>query len=231
MKIARVFLNLQESKSQIDDGDKWNNHRKSIRKLYEINPSGYISRIRDIVDTCIEEKIELLILPACTLYYSNAGELKKYLHLFKNVPLVHTGVLYDKFHSHDESANIIINGEVIHVFNNENIHLSNYKDVNFISAISSTIKKTKELKENTSLSRKPVIIVDMGHHQYNGRYMRTLKSVSQHIKNKFNIIPFTVLSFWKFNNASLKADWFVSGKKLGFKRITRNNDFIDILDV
>jgi len=30
MRIARVFLNLQESKSEIDNGNKWENHRKSV---------------------------------------------------------------------------------------------------------------------------------------------------------------------------------------------------------
>jgi hypothetical protein len=231
MRLARVLMDLQETKLKIDNGDKWENHRISLRNTFNKNSAAYIGRIKDIVSICIDEKIEMLILPACTLFYTNIEDYEKYLKLFTNIPIVYTGVLQQSTKSYKETANMICNGKVISDFDIQNIHIDNYKNYYFISAISSTIKEINELSsEDTSIPKKNnVVIVDMGHHQYNGRYMRTLNSVTRHIKNEYNIVPFTALSFWKFKNAAINADWFVSEKNIGFKRLIRNNDFIDIM--
>ena len=120
-------------------------------------------------------------------------------------------------------------------FDEKSVNSTYYKDIPIYGAISSTItnlynkQPVKEL-ENENVDKKKYIALDMGHHQYSGRYMLSIQAAHNFLKTKYNGKHLVLLSFWRFNKGNTKSNWYYSNLEIKKKRINSDNDFIDILE-
>ncbi len=78
MKIARVIMDGKITKAKIYQGNPWNKHREGLFKEYEKNFECYFGRVQSIVQVCEKERVDLLLLPACTLLYKTPSEHSRY---------------------------------------------------------------------------------------------------------------------------------------------------------
>jgi hypothetical protein len=238
MRIARIIMNMKESFEQIYHGNPWENHKKSIFQEFETNRKGYFYRIESIVNICQQNRCEIIIFPACTFIYKTPKDLNDYLNICQDSNCVVSG-FYKVSKNDFEDSKIIKNGKIIDSVDATMAMKFSHNKHTILMAISSTIKEIKfdNIKESESLeiNYKNCLIFDLGHHQYKGRYILTLKSVFNTVNNSPYNCNGLFLSFWKFNNGKINSDWFISAKNLTYNRINNNHekhvDFIDIINV
>ncbi len=249
LRIARIVLDIGVSKSKLKEtGDPWTEHRNLISSKFSDNAPKYKSRIQRLLEKCIQENANVVIFPARTMIYRNKRELDFYLKISKEIPWVTSGSLKIEQGSNkyiNEYAEVLHFGKPVEKFNIEsNIALWMQMDsFSSMIAISSTIDeirkgKTRKSKILSPNSNSHVLVFDLGHHQYNGRYTRTMKSVLKSIETKSGKKKAIILAYWKYLNARPYYYWYEPDSSwIKVNRILmkeENNvrvDFLDIIDI
>ena len=112
-------------------------------------------------------------------------------------------------------------------------------NISAMVAISSTIVNIKkdfskvEISDNyPPKNNSKVIAFDSGHHQYSGRYLKSLISVSKTLEQEYNTGQ-VFLSFWKYFKSSSKSVWVVPEMTYERKQIINGNlvDYIDLFEI
>jgi len=229
---------MKESFEQIYNGNPWDNHKKSIFQEFKNSRKNYFSRIESIINKCQQKKCDIIIFPACTFIYKTQKDLHDYLSICQDSNCVVSG-FYKISKNEFEDSKIIKNGNIIDSVDSTRAIKFSHNKQTILMAISSTIKEIKidNIKESESIENyyKNCLIFDLGHHQYKGRYMLTLKNIFNTVNNNSYNCNGLFLSFWKFNNGKINSNWFISDKELTCNRININHekhvDFIDIINI
>ena len=235
MIITRAILNIEKTKNEIYSGNPWVNHREEVENYFLRNKDEYYNRIFDLINIAKYHNADILLLPAIGLVYSNKKELLKYLNYVENDMLIVSGTL-DISQKNGEKA-IFYNKNNIkdHTMTMDSVYSILYRGIPIYGAISSTISnlyknKPVEELEDDNIDKKKYIALDMGHHQYSGRYMLSIKAAHRFLKTKYGGKHIVILSFWRFNGGYINSNWFYSNFDVKCKRHQYNNDLIDILE-
>jgi len=207
-KIARVVLEFPITPSKLKNAkNKWTLLAKTIWSQYKKEKGIFYKRLEQIALFCLKKNTNALILPAYTLLHESRNELKKYFSTLQDINWVLTGALTG---ARDKDTAIVLEkGKPIVSFNSENPIKVDFFNYAAIVAISSTIGSAKNENKIIVKSNAPVsAIFDIGHHQYNGHYMRKLKSV-HNAYAEVNKSVITILSWWKCKNTFSKGLWAV----------------------
>ena len=98
-------------------------------------------------------------------------------------------------------------------------------------AISSTVAKVRGTSE-TPPDATGIVVLDLGHHQYNGRYMMALRGVKEDLRKRLALPSAVLLSFWRFREGGVASDWAAGSSRLRFERIEVVNDSgVDYVDI
>ena len=236
MIIARAILNLEKTKKEIYTGNPWVNHRAEVKKYFLRNKDEYYNRIFDLINIAKYHNAEILLLPAIALVYSNKKEYLKYLNYVENDMLIASGTLDILKKEGIENAIFYNkNNKVDRKITMDAVYSIPYREIPIYGAISSTIanlytNKSVEELEDKKIDKTKYIAVDMGHHQYSGRYMLSIKASHRFLMKKYGGKHLVILSFWKFNGGNIQSDWFCSNLDVICKRHQYKNDIIDILE-
>ena len=251
-RLARVVMDIGVSEGQAKelgasyDRPAWNGSFEAIRNAHNADPQAYRDRIFRMADEARRRGADGLMLPACTLFYGSDEELGTYLKRFESLPWVISGLWgsgagpFERF-GEGEQAAVIRQGKVLHRFDGHfpwNVKMGPW---NLYAAISSTIgavriPETKTSHEHPPERQKPVLVLDMGHNQYKGRYKKTLTSVQRYLKKTDSQPVTVVLAFWHYRNSASNYRWIVDEEQMiGFERIKLNHhgvqDWLDIIDL
>jgi len=233
LKIGRTILNLDKSRKEIYDGNPWENHKQDVIDLFRYQKQGYQRRIRELINAAGDHGCDIVLLPACTLVYSTQHELKQFI----NPDLyIATGALDLSGVEPKEIAVIIENGEVVGSFDNSYVSTFNHQGRPFYIAISSTITNLSkggpiQEFENRDYREKRSFALDLGHHQYSGRYIRSLRAVLNRIISKHGGNHAVILSFWRYKNGNTRSPWYQSNYELEARRILLGDDILDIIEI
>jgi hypothetical protein len=233
VKIGRAILELDISDKDIKNaGNPWDAHRDSVVRMYNNTEKSYKTRLQTIAANCEKNNTNTVVLPACTFVYKEESEISDYLKLFSNTEWIISGTL-----------NSLTKEEKVAVWHNNEHIVSRSIDVPIafkylngfaVAAISSTIKKAKDPNKVFNYSQGSAVpfIFDLGHHQYNGRYMMTLKSVRKKYLNSSNQ-PIILLSFWRPQMGTVKSPWVIPTDNIEYypdnHREDKKGDYLDII--
>ena len=254
IRIGRVILNLLVSNQERKDkGEKWEAQKSILRERFEMSPESYFERIKNILIAAEKEKVDIIFFPADALLLDSEHPLEKYQTLIRAFPFVVSGVLdFDqidyswKDKNRGETLKIFISGSMVYECGLDEVPWFQAGDYSIMAAISSTIKKIKKDKYKAldkfppNISS-PIVVLDVGHHQYNGRYTRTMWSVHNHLTKKFGK-GIVIVSYWKYLKSMGQSNWiepktdkneWLKIKPIPFKinDNTQEDDILDIIDV
>jgi hypothetical protein len=247
IRIARIVMDIGLRKADVaalapdEPRPEWTGSFKAIRNRQAREPDSYAIRISRLASAAVARDADYVLFPACAFVYQSEAELACYLEACKDLPYVITGSFSL---TTGEEALIIRHGEIIHRFETQRPVKMKLGDATVYAAISSTIGlvrsgETRSLDDTTQTPTSPVFIFDHGHNQYNGRYVKTLKSVQKFIARQDGTEPLFVLSFWHYAGATSGYWWYEprASKNVSPKRhlVTTPEagleDWVDLLSV
>jgi ribosomal protein L18 len=234
IKIGRAILELDISKKDIKSADNpWDAHRDSVVRMYNNTEKSYKTRLQKIADKCKENNVNTIVFPACTFVYKEESRISDYLNLFSNTEWIISGMLNSL--TKEEKVAVWHNNEPV-VSHSFDIPIA-FKYINgfALAAISSTIKSAKDPSKVFNYQNGAAVsfIFDLGHHQYGGRYMMTLKSVRKKYLNSSNQ-PVVLLSFWRPQMGTVKSPWVIPTDNIEYypdnHREDKKGDYRDIIE-
>lgn len=244
--VGRAILDLGHSMSELGQAsNKWHRHKQWVSKEFLKDPEAYRSRLRNLLDRALKEKVEILLLPACVLVWEHPGHLRAHMKMAEKLPWVVCGCLQiqlvDGKKTFAESALVIRRGRKVVRLDNTMVKWLQAGKISVMVAISSTIKWICEgdielVPGLPPMEQTGIMALDMGHHQYSTRYLRTLGRVYKYLKAR-NRKAIVLLAFWKFRPTGFKVKWMAPPNPRGvqFQRcviphgVDGGEDFLDIL--
>lgn len=227
--MARAVLNiglkpdeLRELGSTGTDFDMWLGHRRQLARTYLADKRRYVDRLGKLIANARENGAEILLLPACTFVYEAGGqagnELERYCELCRDIAWVVSGALGvegAEAGRTTETTVVLKNGEIVEDFVSGRAAIVQMGKVTSYSACSSSIGQIRggtvfSSKAFPAVSGSPILALDSGHHQYGGRYLRTLNSVSKWLGLHHQEPNLAVLSYWKYRDGQTFSSWLVA---------------------
>jgi hypothetical protein len=246
LRIARTILNLGVApsfvRSRPGERGPWEAHEEALLAAFNADPQAYLERLVALAEQAKALQAELIIFPACTFYHQPSFPLARYIEAMPAGLHVLSGTLgQDGPHRCGEGITLLRDGQEVLHHDSGVCWASVCPGWSLMSAESSTITEAREDRITPSNAHppregSPLLLVDMGHHQYSGRYTRTLTSVTQHVARRFGVPALTTLSYWKYRHTWPKAAWtFPIGSTFQRERHTLAwgglTDLLDLLDV
>lgn len=243
LRIARTILNLGVHpafvRARPGERGPWEAHEEALISAFNADPEAYLGRLVALAERAKALQAELVIFPACAFYHQPTFPLARYIEAMPAGLHVLSGTLgQDGPHRRGEGITLLRDGqELLH--HDGGVCWSSITPAwSLMSAESSTITEAREDRltaspEHPPRAGVPVLLVDMGHHQYSGRYTRTLTSVTQHVARRFGVPALTALSYWKYRQTWPGSSW-VFPVQSAFQH-TRHTlpwgDLMDLLDL
>ncbi len=248
-RVGRTILDIGEPMSSLKSGSSmWHEHRRAISSYFVSNPSRYQARINNILETAKAGNVDVLLLPACTLLYRNPNELDLYRTAATSIRWLATGML--KIISSVKPKDFLETAEVWRAgqsvaniqFTDYHVELLQMDSISAYVAISSSIKdicsneNILKSKQHPPKEASSCFAFDLGHHQYNGRYKKTLNRVLRSINRRGEHKSAVILSYWKYLNGNANFRWSApeNAPWIRFQRIelpTPDHTLTDYLDV
>jgi hypothetical protein len=244
--VGRVIMDLRASMSELKNtGNMWKGHKTLVTGMLRRESSAYLQRIRAISEKARASGVDILIFPACAFPFESIRDLHRFRGATRSIPWVFGGLLKISSDngrtSYKETWEAWRRGKKAEGSHNESVTWLQAGKVSSMVAISSTIGiiSTGEIDESAALPPKKkssLIAIDMGHHQYSGRYVKTLRRVFTSMRNLAGRPDLVLLAFWKYRNSSTINPWAMpeSGGKEKFFRYSISHGMgegVDYLDV
>lgn len=246
LTVARAILDLGVNMTDLKkEGDIWKGHKQLVFRHFSEQRQEYLERIRTIIEKAKSAKADILVLPACTFPYHSKADLRLFRQEARGIPWVVGGLL--KIEKGRREPRFSETWESWHrgrkrvAYDNETVGWLKMGTVSAMVAISSTIGMIsygwyKRSRVEPPLESHDLLALDLGHHQYSGRYLKTLRRVSQTIKSITPGRGLVLLSYWKYKNSKSKNRWsnpeFQSGMRFARTRIEHGmgegEDWLDI---
>lgn len=250
LRIGRAIMELGCSMSEMKRrGNLWKAHKEVLASRFAESRGLYELRLLNIISEAEKNKLDILILPACTLVYSDRSDLSIYLKKAKNIRWLVTGLLRvtssAKVKDFVETAEVWRDGRSVMNSKSDTVNFLQMDSIAAYVAISSTMLNVRsqthirEIVECAPDNGSRIFAFDLGHHQYNGRYTMSLNSVLRAIKARTKQQSLVLLAFWKYFNGSIRFPWSFPNKSrwLAFERINLSvperseSDYLDVFTV
>lgn len=224
--LARAVLNLgvkprtlRELGSDGGNADLWFGHRRRLCQVYTHDPDGYRARMAALLAECHTRRADIVLLPACALLHDPGADLgnalQPYREMSRKLPWVVSGALEV---THDDSGKermvILRGGEVVERFTSGTAMGVQMASLTAYAACSSSIWELIQKGGNVTAStvappapNSPVLALDSGHHQYNGRYARSLRSVARKLAARHGLPSLVALAYWKYRDGQTNSRW------------------------
>lgn len=236
MKVCRVIMDMSRTQTEVYAvGNPWAGHISAVQSRYQESPKAYYDDLLKIMHKAKEREADLLIFPACTFVLTKGQSLEDALGSF-NIKGLCGGVL----EGDQEYAFVRDQHQEAFSFNASRSVVLNDQSTNIFTAISSSVKQFKSKDQfdrvghNALRGTQKSIVCDMGHHQYSGRYILTLRSVQKKLSLLGYPNPAVVLSFWKYRGSNSRSDWAVNAnlkERLPIANSVGGQDFLDLIDL
>ncbi len=224
------------SPEEIDKKKKDEAFKKIIEEQFQADKKSFYQRLRSLSSQAVQEKADILVLPACALMFEKRLNFRKALG--DNVPRI---VALGKFHvrkrSHTDTALILRDWKTIDVPAHKILWTGlDGERFSIKAAISSTMRYGKE-EENDKMrpdEDAPVLLLDMGHQRYPGRYLRALRTVWKSQQSRIAVV---ILSSWHYRAAHYESPWTWpladEGRYVTWEKGSPNEygDVIDMIEV
>ena len=250
MRIARVVLEAPVGHSVLRNArNPWRTLREAIYGLYLASAGQYADRLRSVLALSKSHKADITVFPAYSFPCKTPSELNRLCSLLPNVKgYVVGGAAFIEFDREDDyfEAPIVLKGNTpFEVFwGNQIVAWLNLMDHPVGISLSSTIRDGYADERHVYSPKSPwsdasrdVIAFDLGHHQYSGRYMQTLRSVLRNnLRADFGGHPSIILSFWRPEGCSTHSEWMIMGRNarnfnIRSDRFIVDHDYVDMIDV
>ena len=219
---------------------KWDAHGEAVHGLAFGDRRAYEHRLVGLADAAVEQGAEVLLLPACTFWHSARRPLVSYTRAMPGGITVVAGTNgTDGEVPSAEGVVVCREGEIIDRHTGGVLH-SELLGWSCMTAVSSTIALARDgvvqqAERHPPPASAPTILLDMGHHQYTGRYMLTLGSVARAVAKRRRRPAVAVLSYWKYRWTEPHS-WWVADAGVGWTPKRHQHrvpgaDWNDILDV
>lgn len=233
VRVGRVFLNL---------GVRMSEYRKNpdfaglTRAQFNASPTAYRDRIVGLIRKAHDAGAQVVALPACALIVGRKVTVESYA--VPSVPLVIAGGLVTT----GEFAVVQRHGVETERFDAAQVHWLDGPAFSILTAISSTIGKVirdgrfvEPVRSTHSPpdSDKPILVVDVGHHQYGSHYLtQTLRCVARDASRPGKPAV-VVLSSWMWSTKGMAGSWCQPGDRVSSTRVTTSEerDVLDIIDI
>jgi hypothetical protein len=244
--VVRAILDLGVSMTSLKMvGDRWKGHKQLVHRNFSEQRQEYIERIRTIMVRAQRAKADILVLPACIFPYHSNADLRLFRQEAKRIPWVVGGLLKIEIVKgqpiYSETWEAWYRGRRRASHDNETVGWMKMGKVSAMVAISSTIgmisygwyKKSRRDPPDEALD---LLALDLGHHQYSGRYLKTLRRVFNSIKLMTHRRGLVILSFWKYKNSNSRVRWsnpdFYRGMRFTRhcvnQNIVQHGDWLDV---
>jgi hypothetical protein len=246
MKVARIVMQFS---GRAKDFQKLRDRSMArslfLKKLlaeYDNDKGGYRARVKALLGKAVSCGADVVAFPACAFIYQTPAELRGYMYGSSKLPLVAAGALdrRSKSREHivafDRARRLPTPDYGPYVFD--------FQFGRCAFAISSSVKKLVDVPADCAgwtgeSSTKPLLVLDMGHQQYPGRYsFFTLPRVQEHAAPTSKK-TFVVLAWWRWSGGNptgrwaspSQPEWLPEGKDRLREKHGDNEDFIDFFDV
>ncbi len=220
IRVARAILNMGVTPSEFRALAKvvgetpWTAHRKLVTAQFRRDPATYNRRLTGLAHRAAEMGAQYLVLPACTVVHDAGTPAATVEAAFAELPCVATGRLELTATGYREYAEVRAGGAVIDAFNSDSARWMDGGAVDLFAAISSTIwcignNGMVRSSSHPPHSSRPALVLDMGHHQYGGRYIRLLDGVARRAAALVGgrRAP-VILSYWKYRDTEPVSGWW-----------------------
>jgi hypothetical protein len=258
MWIARINLDLGISRSDFNviakkfkrlgvDEYKGTTHRYLVREMYMNDCHKYLDRIICMVSQAVNLGAQIVQLPATSIIVSDKKLcLQDYVSNFPSKSCVVAGFInatrLGTKGDDREGSVAITNKKVYGSFYNMSACVGYIGDIPTVTAVSSTVKNICKYKNDWiryyASKNKHILVFDLGHEQYTGRYKSSLYFVHKYLKKHYKINPIVILSQWRYTKNAGAYNWIVSGKKLNCIRLNESigalkniKDEIDLIKI
>jgi len=239
VKIARAWLDMGTSWAEFYPRwkkDERGAFKKLIAKQFQVNKKNYYNRLRRLSSQAVQKKADILVLPACALMFEKRLNYRKALG--DNVPrIVAVGKFHVKKRSNTDTALILRDWKAIDVPAGKVLWTGlDGERFSIKVAISSTMRYGKVEKNDKTKPDEdaPVLLLDMGHQRYSGRYLSALRTVWESQQSRIAVV---ILSSWHYRAAHYECPWTwpLAGKGgyVTWKKGSPNEygDVIDMIEV
>jgi hypothetical protein len=209
VKIARAWLDMGISQAEFYPcwkKDKGGAFKKIIEKQFQDNKKKYYRRLWSLSSQAVQKKADILVFPACALMFEKRLNYRKALG--DNVPrIVASGKFQVRKRTNTDTALILRDWKAIDVPAHKILWTGlDGERFSIKAAISSTMRYGEE-EENDKMrpdEDAPVLLLDMGHQRYSGRYLRALRTVWKSQQARIAVV---ILSSWHYRAARYKSPW------------------------
>ena len=233
VRVGRVFLNIGVRMMEGKRAD----FEQLTRAQFTPDPRAYRDRLVRLIERAREAGAEVVVLPAgAFILAKKATPLSAYA--VPDVPLVVAGGSDDN----GEFAVVMRHGVAGERFDAQRVHWLDAGRFTVLTAISSTIGKLirDERRVEPIPSKlappdpnKPILLLDVGHNQYGGRYYaRTLRCVARDAPPSGQPAAL-VLSSWMWASKGIKCSWCQPEDRVTVRTLTGpdERDRLDLIDV
>ncbi len=232
IRVGRVFLNagIRQSERQSTSFEAL------TRAQFTADPAAYRARLVRLIERARGDGAEVVVLPAGAFILSKATPLSAYA--VPDVPLVVAGGA----DPNGEFAVVMRHGVAGERFDPRHVHWLDAGRFTVLTAISSTIGKVirNGRHEEPVLSKlappdpaRPILVVDVGHHQYGSRYhFNTLRCVARDAARPGKPAAL-VLSSWMWSSKGIACSWCQPEDRVTVRTLTepQERDRLDLIDV
>lgn len=247
LRVCRVVPDLCASKSELagwgsgTDRPAWNGFFSATRASFEADPAARVMRFARIASLASAGGAGVLALPACSLMLSPEAPIEHWGDALADVPHVIAGAFSSQrgeFIAHFER------GELVEEIDAYPPWLMQVGSTQVMTTISSTIQCVYEGDFGMSVARPPVegspiIVLDLGHNQYNGRYGKTLRKVCRVLEATLVAPTVFLLGYWHYRSGSRyynwveprASSWIGSSTRHSPDAVSGADDWLDFVDI
>lgn len=238
VRVARVFLNLGVTMTDLKRAAPKKHDAFAVRQaeLFGANPAGYLDRVVSLLRRATASGADVVVLPARALIHGSEGVTLSSYGL-DAVPLLVAGEAVNGAWK----AIVVRQGVVTERFDDQAVHWVDAGRFTILAAISSTVKGLHEGQEpvrskvNPPAGGKPVLVIDLGHHGYNGRYFgQTLRCAAVAAGKAASAPSAAVLASWIYATTRPKCPWAQPPERVrSLVRLSgeAEGDVLELLDI
>ena len=233
-KVARVNLITGVSKSSVlqtarserfarlGGRAKGTAHRSLVRDAFLQGRAQYLERIGSLVDHAVQQGADIVVLPATSLLTDDRLTMADYGRRLAAAPFLLAGRLDATSLGHKddqlEGSIALRNGIEVPTLSLPADRMAALGGLlgtlPAIVAVSSTVRNVRTSGRSyaswvSSRERADVrlLICDLGHEQYSGRYLSTLQAVQRHASAVWRVKSVVVLAQWRYLAGARRTDW------------------------
>jgi hypothetical protein len=206
-ELRAVGLNLADIRKK-QNGETF---KQIVEERFQADKKNYYQRLASLSSHAVQAGADILVLPACAMMFEK--QLNFHKALGDKVPrIVAAGKFHVRKRSQTDTALILRDWKAIDVPAHEVLWTRlDGEPFSIMATISSTMKRVREGKIKVYDNMKPdedapVLLLDMGHNRYSGRYLyHSLRTIWESQRQSRGAV--VILSSWHYRAAQYESSW------------------------